>query len=109
MCIRDSGWRLGFYGVNPTGSMVYHTGSGENSKFHDQDVSLRRVFGHRDVAYTACPGDGGYNALPNIRAIAGSFSYGARFQQAGAVVRAMYEDICLLYTSPSPRDRTRSR
>jgi len=95
------GWRLGFYGVNPTGSMVYHTGSGENSKFQDQDVSLPRVFGHRDVAYTACPGDGGYNALPNIRAIAGSFSYGARFQQAGAVVRAMYEDILRRGVDPS--------
>ena len=95
------GWRLGFYGVNPTGSMVYHTGSGENSKFQDQDVSLPRVFGHRDVAYTACPGDGGYNALPNIRAIAGSFSYGARFQQAGAVVRAMYEDLLRRGVDPS--------
>lgn len=95
------GWRLGFYGVNPTGSMVYHTGSGENSKFQDEDVSLPRVFGHRDVAYTACPGDGGYNALPNIRAIAGSFSYGARFQQAGAVVRAMYEDLLGRGVDPS--------
>ncbi len=95
------GWRLGFYGVNPMGSMVYHTGSGENSKFQDQDVSLPRVFGHRDVAYTACPGDGGYNSLPNIRAIAGSLSYGARFRQAGAVVNAMYEDILRRGVDPS--------
>ena len=95
------GWRLGFYGVNPTGSMVYHTGSGENSKFQDQDVSLPRVFGHRDVAYTACPGDGGYNALPAIRTIAEGFSYGERFRQANAVVRAMYEDILRRGVDPS--------
>ena len=95
------GWRLDFYGVNPTGSMVYHTGSGENSKFQDQDVSLPRVFGHRDVAYTACPGDGGYNALPAIRTIAEGFSYGERFRQANAVVRAMYEDILRRGVDPS--------
>src|SRR5665648_138164 len=87
------GWRLGFYGVNPTGSMVYHTGSGENSKFRDQDVSLPRVFGHRDVAYTACPGDGGYAALPAIRAVAEEFSSQARLAQAESVIRAMYADL----------------
>src|SRR5665648_1097497 len=95
------GWRLGSYGVNPVTSMVYHTGSGENSKFQDQDVSMPRVFGHCDVAYTACPGDGGYAALPAIRTIAEGFSYGERFRQANAVVRAMYEDILRRGVDPS--------
>src|SRR5665648_519216 len=54
------GWRLGYYGVAAQGSMTYHTGVGENSKYQNQDVTLPRVFGHRDVAYTACPGNGGY-------------------------------------------------
>ena len=87
------GWRLGYYGVTPSGTMTYHTYTGENSKFQDQDVVLPRVFGHRDVAYTACPGNGGYAALANIRVIADSYSYGARFGQAGAVVQALYADI----------------
>jgi uncharacterized protein with LGFP repeats len=87
------GWRLGYFGVNPQGTMSYWTNVGENSKFQNTWVTLPRVFGHRDVAYTACPGDGGYNALPWIRATADSFSFGQRFAQAGAVVRAMYADL----------------
>lgn len=87
------GFRLGAYGVNPNGTMQYATGTGENSKYQNQTVTLPRVFGHRDVAYTNCPGDGGYAALGNIRSVADSFSYGERFSQARSVVQAMYADI----------------
>jgi hypothetical protein len=90
------GWRLGAYGVNPNTSMVYHTGDGGvGVRFKNQDVSLRRVFGHRDVWFTACPGNGGYSALPNIRALASSFSYAQRFTQARSVVSALYKDLLL--------------
>jgi hypothetical protein len=95
------GWRLGAYGVSPTGSMSYATGSGENSKYTNTTVTLPRVFGHRDVAYTNCPGDGGYAALGNIRVIADSFSYAERFRQAKSVVRALYEDILGRGVDPS--------
>ncbi|WP_225753645.1 N-acetylmuramoyl-L-alanine amidase [Actinotalea sp. Marseille-Q4924] len=64
------GLRLGYYGVDPRQSAQFYTAGGENSKFSDQTVTLPRVFGHRDVAYTACPGNGGYSALPAIRDIA---------------------------------------
>lgn len=87
------GFRLGAYGVNPNGTMSYTTGTGQNSKYQNQTVTLPRVFGHRDVAYTNCPGDGGYAALGNIRSVADSFSYGERFAQARSVVQAMYADI----------------
>ncbi|RYV51358.1 DUF4214 domain-containing protein [Pengzhenrongella frigida] len=84
---RIIGWRLGSYGVNPQGSMSYSTGAGENSKFINQTVNLPRVIGHRDVAYTACPGDGGYAALGWIRARAASFAY------SGPLVSALYSDM----------------
>lgn len=64
------GWRLGSYGLDPQGSMSYKTGAGENSRFINQTVTLPRIFGHRDTAYTACPGNGGHAALPAIRAMA---------------------------------------
>lgn len=64
------GWRLGQYGVDPRGTMSYTTGVGVNSRFQNQTVTLPRVIGHRDVGYTACPGNGGYAALPNIRTMA---------------------------------------
>lgn len=95
------GYRLGAYGVTPSGTMSYTTGTGENSKYQNTTVTLPRVFGHRDVAYTNCPGDGGYAALGNIRALADSFSYGGRFAQAGSVVRAMYADLLGRGVDPS--------
>lgn len=73
---RIIGWRLGAYRVDPLGTMSYYTGVGENSRFQNQTVVLPRVFGHRDVAYTACPGNGGFAVLPNIR-------YAARDAAAG--------------------------
>jgi len=65
---RIIGWRLGTYGVDPLGRMIYHTGDGGlGVKYRNQNVALPRVFGHRDVWWTACPGNGGYSALPYIR------------------------------------------
>lgn len=87
------GWRLGQYGVDPRSSMTYWTGVGQNSKYQNQNVHLPRVFGHRDVAYTSCPGNGGYSALPGIRDRAATLSSSQRFRQAEAVVRAMYQDL----------------
>jgi uncharacterized protein with LGFP repeats len=71
------GYRLGMYRVDPRGSMAYKTGVGENSKYQNTTVNLPRVFGHRDVSYTACPGNGGYAALPTIRAVAWDASQAA--------------------------------
>ncbi|MEP7368005.1 MAG: N-acetylmuramoyl-L-alanine amidase [Dermatophilaceae bacterium] len=62
-------WRLRAYHIDPQSSMTYHTGDGGTlSKYYNQNVVLSRISGHRDVGYTACPGNGGYAALPNIRA-----------------------------------------
>lgn len=61
-------WRLGQYHRDPAGWFTYHTLGGENSKYPaGVDVNLPALFAHRDVAYTACPGNGGYQVLPNIR------------------------------------------
>lgn len=87
------GYRLGYYGVDPSGTMTYHTYGGENSRYGDAILNLPRVIGHRDVAYTACPGNGGYAALPGIRAEASSYSYAERFRQSRAVVQALYQDL----------------
>lgn len=87
------GWRLGAYGVNPASSMSYYTGNGENSRFKNQWVTLPRVIGHRDVAFTACPGNGGYAALPAIRSMAAAVTSDDRYRQSRAVVTAMYQHL----------------
>jgi hypothetical protein len=90
------GWRLGAYGVDPNTSMTYATGDGGvGVRYKNQNVTLPRLFGHRDVWFTACPGNGGYAALPNIRSMASSFSYAQRFTQARSVVSALYKDLLL--------------
>ncbi|MBD7918215.1 N-acetylmuramoyl-L-alanine amidase, partial [Cellulomonas sp. Sa3CUA2] len=61
--------KLGPYGVRLNGWMTYYTSGGENSRYANQNVTLPTVFGHRDVSYTACPGNGGHGALDAIRAM----------------------------------------
>ncbi|HEY8721629.1 DUF4214 domain-containing protein [Pengzhenrongella sp.] len=90
---RIIGWRLGAYGIDPRGSMVYYTGAGENSRFLNQNVTLPRVFGHRDVAFTECPGNGGYASLANIRSLAAQSSYTLAATLAQPVVKALYADL----------------
>ena len=92
---RIIGWRLGAYGVDPKTSMSYHFAGvpGDGQRYHNVTVTLPRVSGHRDVWLTACPGNGGYAALPNIRAMASSFGYALRFTQARSVVKSLYTDL----------------
>ena len=83
---RIIGWRLGFYGVDPRGSMTYSTGDGGvGVRFRNRTVTLPRVFGHRDVWFTACPGNGGYAALPYIRVRASQLLGPNKFSPFGHV------------------------
>jgi len=85
---RVIGYRLGSYGVNPAGMMTYTTPGGENSSVPaGSTVSLPVVFAHRDVAYTSCPGQLGYNNLGWIRVRAQRVAF------SGPLVRALYHDM----------------
>ncbi|WP_217616740.1 DUF4214 domain-containing protein [Cellulomonas sp. GbtcB1] len=100
---RVIGWRLGVYSRDPQGWMSYATGNGENSRYQNQTVNLPRVFGHRDVSYTACPGNGGYAALGTIRAVAAANLGTPAMPRATAqaVVRALYADLLGRGTDPT--------
>ena len=52
---------------------------------------------------------GAHTAMAGCVGIAGSVVIGARCTAGGGAVILGHLHICLLYTSPSPRDRTRSR
>lgn len=61
-------WRLGQYHRDPMSTISYTTLGGENSRFSGgTTLALPVVVGHRDVAYTACPGNGGYGVLGAIK------------------------------------------
>ncbi|MGN8245668.1 peptidoglycan recognition protein family protein [Cellulomonas soli] len=62
-------WRLGSYHRDPMSTVGYTTGGGENSRYAAGTyLALPTVIGHRDVAYTACPGQAGYSLLGGLRA-----------------------------------------
>lgn len=90
------GYRLGVYGRNPSGQMVYTTLGGENSRYAaGTTLTLPVVIGHRDVAYTACPGDMGYPTLGAIRDRA------MRIAFSEPMVQALYHD--MLQRTPDPQ------
>jgi uncharacterized protein with LGFP repeats len=61
-------WKLGLYGRDPGGRVTLtSTGGGTSRYAAGQRVELPRVFGHRDVGSTACPGAGGYAVLAEVR------------------------------------------
>jgi hypothetical protein len=61
-------WRLSGYFRNPAGQMVYTTGGGSDKYAAGTTLTLPVVLGHRDVSFTACPGEAGYATLGWLRA-----------------------------------------
>ncbi|MEZ5204296.1 MAG: DUF4214 domain-containing protein [Acidimicrobiales bacterium] len=60
------GWKLGLYGIDPTGTVTVTSG-GSNRYAAGTSVTIGRVIGHRDVGYTACPGEYLYDDIQAIR------------------------------------------
>ena len=59
-------WKLSTYGRDPMSS-VSLTSAGSTRYAAGTRVTLRRVFGHRDVSLTSCPGDLVYRQIADIR------------------------------------------
>ncbi|WP_406172898.1 FG-GAP-like repeat-containing protein [Streptomyces sp. NBC_00996] len=73
--VRDSvaklaAWKLGLYGINPSGTVVMAAGADNGKYTQGQLVTLNRISGHRDGYPTECPGTNLYGDLPAIRALA---------------------------------------
>jgi hypothetical protein len=61
-------WKLAVHAVPPTGTVqVISTGGSLNRYPAGAKVTLNRISGHRDGDATACPGDGLYAQLPQLR------------------------------------------
>ncbi|MDP9418156.1 MAG: N-acetylmuramoyl-L-alanine amidase, partial [Actinomycetota bacterium] len=68
-------WKLGMYGRDPKGTVTL-TSRGSTRYSSGTRVTLPRIFGHRDVSSTACPGDRGYANLPPLRDRAAALNAG---------------------------------
>ncbi|GEL97653.1 peptidoglycan recognition protein family protein [Cellulomonas terrae] len=61
-------WRMASYHRDPGSTVGYTTLGGDNSRYAaGTSLALPVVFGHRDVAFTACPGEAGYAVLGAIK------------------------------------------
>ena len=63
---RVAAWKLSLYHRDPRGRVTLMS-RGSTRYSEGTRVDLPRVFGHRDVSQTACPGQEGYAALPALR------------------------------------------
>lgn len=67
-------WKFGMYGIDPTGKVTLTSGAKQGYSGNkiplDQQVTLPRVFGHRDTNATACPGANLYPKLSRIATLA---------------------------------------
>ncbi|AKK04166.1 hypothetical protein CEPID_11690 [Corynebacterium epidermidicanis] len=68
-----AGWRAKVAGFDPSGSDTHYSEGTSYSKYPaGAAVTLPRIFAHRDVGTTTCPGDAGYAQMGRIRSIAKS-------------------------------------
>jgi hypothetical protein len=66
------GWKLSLNGIDPTGSTTVTSG-GSNRYPSGTSVPIKRIIGHRDVGYTACPGANLYDDLAAMRTAAKAY------------------------------------
>jgi hypothetical protein len=63
-------WKLGVHGQPLSGPVTLTSGGGPESRYAaGARVTVDRVLGHRDVGKTACPGEGLYDQLDEIRSL----------------------------------------
>ena len=82
-------WQSCLEGIDPLGTSFHNS----------SNLTLNQISGHRDGCSTECPGDSFYPLFNGIR----------QGVQNYIDINCSTTSTCLLYTSPSPRDRTRSR
>ncbi|WP_461080036.1 FG-GAP-like repeat-containing protein [Streptomyces deserti] len=67
-------WKFGMYGIDPTGKVTLTSRAplnySGNKVPEGQQITLPRVFGHKDTNATACPGVSLYGKLSFIRTLA---------------------------------------
>ncbi|MCZ4604348.1 FG-GAP-like repeat-containing protein [Streptomyces sp. Lzd4kr] len=69
---RVAAWKLGQYGVSPTGKVTLTAGGNTGVWDEGEEATLSTVSGHRDAFATECPGDAMYAKLGEIRRFAAS-------------------------------------
>ncbi|WP_166657897.1 N-acetylmuramoyl-L-alanine amidase [Actinokineospora alba] len=63
-------WKMGNGYIDPAGTITLTSGAGTDKAKYPigKQATLPKIFGHRDVVFTECPGTTAYNKLDTIRA-----------------------------------------
>jgi hypothetical protein len=93
-------WKLGVHAQPLSGPVTLTSGGGPESRYDaGARVTVDRVLGHRDLGKTACPGDGLYGQLDQIRSLVLS---GTPFTSVAARVSASLGDYSADYGEDVP-------
>jgi len=93
-------WKLTVHGQPLSGPVTLTSGGGSESRYAaGAKVTVDRVLGHRDLGRTACPGDGLYDQLDEIRSLVLS---GTPFASFSARVSATLADDTADYPQDVP-------
>jgi len=99
-------WKLGVHGDPLSGPVTLTSAGGPESRYAaGTKVTVDRVLGHRDVGKTACPGDGLYAQLDDIRS---RVLAGGPFVSTAARVSASLADYTADYGETVPVSGTLS-
>ncbi|MGX1883334.1 FG-GAP-like repeat-containing protein [Streptomyces sp. NPDC055287] len=79
---RVAAWKLGQYGVSPTGTVTLEAAADTGKYTKGQKATLNTVSGHRDGFATVCPGANLHSKLPAIRKFAAGAGRGSAIPTA---------------------------
>ena len=99
-------WKLGVHGQPLSGPVTLTSAGGPESRYSaGAKVTVERVIGHRDMGKTACPGDGLYAQLDEIRSLV---AVRHPVRDLAARVSAALADYTADYGGGRARERDRS-
>ncbi|MCI2237024.1 peptidoglycan recognition protein, partial [Paenibacillus sp. TRM 82003] len=79
-------WKLALHGVDPKGSTRLTSAGGGTARYaKGTTVTLRTINAHRDVGYTACPGDAAFTKMDSLRTRVAQLMAGATGNGPSAV------------------------
>ena len=95
-------WKLPLHGAPTSGRVMLVSGGGSaNRHASGAQVPFERVSGHRDAGRTACPGDGLYSQLPDLRARVAGATPGPRATRTKVGGRVSRATRTITYPGPA--------
>jgi len=87
-------WKFSLNDLDPHGTATLVSGGGGTARYPaGQSATIAAISGHRDVGFTACPGDVGYTRMDDIRSRVAGLLAGAPKSSGGSAISRKYSDV----------------